>query len=156
MFTVNDHGVGSLAVASMAAPAGGGPLLATLRSLNSSERGFMFGHQHTNLQGQNWSPFNNPKPVTYSDANETVGFPALSAYNLELLTKGGNDLAPYAAGASSMGAVVALHWEASNPVTGKSDKDTSGNPIVEILPGGSANAVWTGWLDQIANLRRQV
>ena len=125
-----------------------------LRSLNSTDRGFIFGHQHTNLRGQNWSPFQDPKPVTYSDANETVGFPALAAYNLELVTSGGEDLTPFTAGAASLGAVVALHWEASNPVTGKSDKDLSGDPIVEIMPGGSANTVWRGWLDQVANLSR--
>merc|ERR1712125_248268 len=51
-----------------------------------------------------------------------------------------------------MGAIIAFHWEAHNPVTGGDSHDLSGNPIVELLPGGKGNAVWTKWLTQIGNL----
>lgn len=65
----------------------------------------------------------------------------------------------YAIKSFEAGGVITYSWHADNPVTindsdpltSGNDKDTLGYPLKELLPGGSGNAQWTAWLDELAD-----
>jgi hypothetical protein len=127
----------------------GKQLLRFLRTTSSSSK-FIFGHHFTNYQGQNWR--NTMGTQNTSDVLQSVGqFPGMFELNFKFVAETHEDFLPYVQQAKSVGAIMQIHWESSNPVTGGNVKDVGGNPCKEILPGGSANAKWTGWLETFAN-----
>jgi len=49
-------------------------------------------------------------------------------------------------------AINTVHWEMSNPVTGGDAHDLTGNPVVNILPGGAFHRAFCQSLDKLADL----
>ena len=50
--------------------------------------------------------------------------------------------------------MVGWHWGAENPVNG--GYNASGDPVVELMPGGTGNANWTRWLDTFATFVKSI
>lgn len=115
----------------------------------SSSNSFIFAHHNSNFEGQTWS---DPKcEQGRSDVIDSVGqFPGMVEYNFAKAAERNIDYMPHVLHAHSKGALVQFHWAASNPITRGGSHDLTGNPAVEILPGGKANLVWKQWLDTFA------
>ena len=124
-------------------------LLSTLRTIGSSDA-LIFGHHNTNFFGQDWTtavgdclPGGVGPTCNRSDVQLAVGQqPGMVGYNLAWVTKGGGkvqELTILASAAVKEGMILQLYWEANNPSTGGSAHDLSGNPVVELMPGGRAN-----------------
>ena len=109
-------------------------LLDGLRRLGESSK-FLFGHQNTG-----WSNQNAQSRVVDSDVTRATrgDFPGMVGFNLAQMRN--RNLRNAIEAAKQRGAVLTFSWEAPNPVTGGSAHDKDGQPVREILPGGSANA----------------
>lgn len=108
-------------------------LLEGLRRVGASET-FLFGHQNTG-----WSNQNAQSRLLESDVSRATNgdFPAVVGFNLAQIRN--RNLRTAVEQALRRGSVLTFSWEAPNPVTGGSSRDVSGNPMRELLPGGSAN-----------------
>ncbi|KAL3915371.1 MAG: hypothetical protein SGPRY_007245 [Prymnesium sp.] len=126
------------------ASAAASTLLEGLRRVGASET-FLFGHQNTG-----WSNQNAQSRLLESDVSRATNgdFPAVVGFNLAQIRN--RNLRAAVEQALRRGSVLTFSWEAPNPVTGGSSRDVSGNPMRELLPGGSANEKWNEWLDEIA------
>lgn len=126
-----------------------------LLSRVSASDAFIFGHHNTDIEGQTWQDFSETVAVR-SDVLDTTGgqFPGMTGFNLDwVATQRKLSLQSWRDHVRPLlnqGIILNLFWESSNPVTGGNARDLSGSPITEILPGGSANSVWRGWMDRIA------
>jgi mannan endo-1,4-beta-mannosidase len=126
-------------------------LLDRLRTIARSDA-FIFGHHNTNSQGQSWS--DSTGRLRRSDVATATGvFPGMWGYNLASVATGKTNYSGLvtAMRAQAKGAVLHMFWEAGNPATGGSANDLTGSPITAILPGGSANARWVQWMDNVAD-----
>eukprot|EP01084_Bolivina_argentea_P149413 261005_1 len=130
-------------------------LYKNLYDLTHSSTQFIFGHHHDNFEGQNFR--DKTGLLNESDVQtDTKYFPGFIEYNLNSFLTNGVNFTNHILNAISKGLMIGWHWEATNPVTGGSDKDTSGNPIVELMPNHSANKNWTHMLDIFANFVKTI
>jgi len=111
-----------------------------------------FGHHFTDFEGRGWT---DPDATqNRSDVQAATGsFPAMYGYDF---VRGFSAFNAHAKKAYARGGILTVSWHADNPVTGGGYGDTSGSPMAEIVPGGLANAVWRGWLDQVAAFAHDV
>ena len=49
------------------------------------------------------------------------------------------------------GGVITLSWHLNNPLTGGTAWDNKPGAVASILPGGAKNALYTIWLDRVAD-----
>lgn len=138
----------------------GAALYALLQRVSASDS-FIFGHHNDDIEGQQFDGhfhFNGPgddAPLLSDVATATHGtFPGMTGFNLDWIAR---EVKLSTAGWShfvkpllAKGVIFSFFWESTNPVTGGTAKDLGGSPITEILPGGSANALWRQWMDRIA------
>ncbi len=111
-----------------------------------SEDFLLFGHQNTNVQGRGW--VDSTGALDTSDVKAGVGsFPAVYGFDFGA---GWDTYRAHVEKTFSRGGVITYSWHAPNPVTGGSFYDTRGNPIREIVPGGSVNDLYRSWLRGIA------
>lgn len=130
----------------------------------SASDAWLFGHHNGNMMGQTWidCASGSTKCTDYggrhSDVKTVSGkYPGVLAFDMAWVTldpNGTNFTIPVKV-ALDAGAVVSLDFHVNNPVTGGNPQSHGGNPIVEILPGGSANGVWKTWLGHVADLVHQ-
>ena len=108
-------------------------LLDGLRRVGESDH-FLFGHQNTG-----WSNQNAQSRVVESDVTRAThgDYPALVGFNLAQMRN--RNLRNAIDAAKQRGAVLTFSWETPNPVTGGNAHDTEGQPVRELLPGGTAN-----------------
>jgi mannan endo-1,4-beta-mannosidase len=136
--------------------------LSTSRTNVWRDKRILFGHQNTSFEGLGFiDPYGTSNQ---SDVENAVGaFPAVYGFDFNRRAFGTFvGVAPYAVyqqhldRAYSRNGIVTFSWHAKNPVTSGNVFDTSGNPVVSILNGGSARSVYLGWLDDIATFVKQV
>ena len=128
-------------------------LLETLRAASASDA-FLFGHHNTNYEGQNFRDPTGAGMRSDVAAGTNGSFPAMYGYNLDWVARATTNANVTAlamnARRAAKGGVLHMFWQAANPVTNGSAQDLDGSPITQILPGGSANAVWITWMDRVA------
>lgn len=129
-------------------------LYKTLYLLSYSTTTFVFGHEEDNYSGQHWTDSSGKR--FKSDIYDATGsYPLLVGFNFQDIIDNIDDhKVDYQAHIKSvkeMGGFVQIMWDAYNPVDIGGTHDCTGNPITALLPGGSANAQWTSWLDTIAD-----
>lgn len=124
-------------------------LYESLHQMSESD-GFLFGHQNDAAKGQNFRDSSAMHKL--SDINIATGHTKWSAvYGFNMWQAlNGTDLTHFVLSAFKKGAAIEFEWEAENPLTGGSANDCTGNPMKEMMPGGSANSNWTAILDQIS------
>jgi len=129
----------------------------------------LFGHQHATDEGETLT---NEPPRTASEQSEVfnaVGdYPAIfgwdtgSIYGREKPGVEGEveqsieNLSESMIKAHELGGIVTLSMHPDNFVTGGPYDDTTGDVVENILPGGSKNAEFNEWLDDIATLAHKV
>src|SRR5664279_650999 len=119
-------------------------------------KNILFGHQDDPCYGVGWK-YENGR----SDIREVTGqYPAVFGFDLgrtELGQAYNLDSVPfektreYIREAYERGAVITLSWHLNNPLTGGTAWDNKPGAVASILPGGSKNVLYTGWLDHVAN-----
>jgi mannan endo-1,4-beta-mannosidase len=120
---------------------------------DSMGQGIMFGHHDTTrygFAGGSWS--DSLGDQNRSDVKTATGyFPAVYGYDFIDIPGSLGEMAAHVKKAYGRGGVITISWHAKNPITGGGYSDSTGYPIKEIVPGGSANATYKSWLDQIAD-----
>ena len=126
-------------------------LLSALHDVRDQKK-FLFGHQEDNVHGQHWQDRTGDH-YWYSDVyNSTGSYPGLFGYSLQANGKDDWDYSePIKFAYDNQGAVIEILWAAWNPVTLGDENNLTMNACREVVPGGSANEVWTGWLDSMAS-----
>jgi hypothetical protein len=126
-------------------------LLATLHSVSLSDA-FIFGHHNTNFEGQHWVDRNGALGRSDVALATNGSLAGMYGFNLDWVAQDTTNVTALVTKMheAAPNAVLHMFWQATNPVTGKSANDLNGNPIAQLMPGGSANAVWLQWLDKIA------
>lgn len=119
------------------------------------QRGVMFGHQDDMAYGVGWK-YEHDR----SDVKEACGYwPAVYGWDLGRLETGSpvnldsvpfDSLRSYIRRVYERGGVNSISWHGSNPVSGGSAWDTT-LAVTAILPGGSSHALYTAWLDKLAD-----
>lgn len=119
------------------------------------QRGIMFGHQDDLAYGIGWK-YEHDR----SDVREAGGdWPAVYGWDLGHLELGRpvnldsvpfDSLRSYIRAVHERGGVNSISWHGNNPVTGGSSWDTS-LAVTAILPGGGSHALYTAWLDRLAD-----
>lgn len=115
----------------------------------------MFGHQDDLAYGVGWK-----YEPGRSDVKEVTGnYPAVYGWelgHLEIDSPVNLDSVPfdkmktYIKEAYQRGGIITISWHLNNPLTGKSAWDPSNGTVESILPGGTKNELYKGWLDKIA------
>lgn len=118
--------------------------------------GIMIGHQDDPVYGSSWK-----WDEGRSDVRDVCGdYPAVMGFDLgkiEYQADKNLDGVPFSRMRKEIiaqynrGGIIALSWHPDNPVTGKDTWDASGNAVKEILPEGSLNSKFEGWLQHVAN-----
>lgn len=137
-------------------------------SENSGES-ILFGHQHATDEGVSLT---NEWPRTGSTQSEVLNatgdYPAIFGWDTGSIdgneTPGqGEDVEQNIQNtlismkkAHDLGAVLTLSTHPRNFVTGGMFRDTEGNVVKEILPGGSKHADFNQWLDQLADFAHRL
>lgn len=125
-------------------------LYRALYNLSYSSSSIIFGHHETNVNGQNF--YDTTGTRNESDVLTGVGqYPGFYEYNLDKLISKNMNFTNHIISAVRRGGMVGFHWEATNPSTNGTDKDKTGNPVQNLMPGMPANGVWTSFLDKIAS-----
>jgi len=116
----------------------------------------LFGHQDDLAYGVNW--INEPGR---SDVLETAGsYPAVYGWELGDLELGNEEnldgvnfdnMKQWIRDGYNRGGVITIGWHMNNPATGGNAKDTEGNAVSAILPGGENHETLKEWLDTFAN-----
>lgn len=110
----------------------------------------LFGHQMTSYSGQYF--LDKFADGNHSDVQNATGeFPVVYGFDFTKVVKGYGDIAKHVEKAYARGGVISFMWNTPNPVNGGDNYNKSGNPVKELLPGGSANKVWTAYLDTLAD-----
>jgi hypothetical protein len=115
----------------------------------------LLGHQDDPCYGVGWKYVNGR-----SDVRDLTGqYPAVYGFDLgriELNQPYNLDSVPFnktrlfIRAAYERGAVITLSWHLNNPLTGGNAWDNKPGAVASILPGGEKNAVYTIWLDRVA------
>lgn len=120
-----------------------------LQQVASSDN-ILFGHMLDTVTGQyftDWTGEQNKSDVL----NSTGMYPAVYGFDFAYVIDNEYDFSKHMAKARARGGVVTFDWAADNPINGGDSYNKTGNPVQELMPGGSANEVWVGWLDKIAD-----
>lgn len=125
------------------------------RMARLQKMGVMIGHQDDPVYGRTWKWERNR-----SDVKDLTGdYPAVMGFDLgwiELDSAVELDHVPFervreeAVRQHQRGGIVTFSWHPTNPVTGGSAWDPSGEVIGKILPGGSHHAKFHSWLVKVA------
>lgn len=117
--------------------------------------GVMIGQQDATVYGTTWK-----WEEGRCDVMELTGdYPALVGFDLgklELDSEVNLDGVPFERmqreilAHHARGGMVTLSWHPWNPATGENAWDPSGDAVRKVLPGGSLNAKFNGWLDKVA------
>lgn len=119
-------------------------------------KNILFGHQDDPCYGVGWKYVEGK-----SDVRDVTGqYPAIFGFDLgriELSLPFNLDSVPfektrqYIQEAYERGAVITLSWHLNNPLTGGTAWDNKPGAVASILPGGPKNALYTIWLDRVAD-----
>jgi hypothetical protein len=119
-------------------------------------KNILFGHQDDPCYGVGWKYADGR-----SDIRDLTGeYPALYGFDLGRIELGwayNLDSVPfektrlYIREAYDRGGVITLSWHLNNPLTGATAWDNKPGTVASILPGGEKNALYTIWLDRVAN-----
>lgn len=121
--------------------------------------GIIFGAQTATSMGKGWtSDQSNP---LQSDVQKSTGdFPGLFGFDFTKwnfnIDKGWRTDTEQVKEIYRRGGIITFSWHTPNLVTGESCKDTTGNPLSEILPGGSKNRLFNSMLDSIADFAHAI
>jgi mannan endo-1,4-beta-mannosidase len=125
------------------------------------KKGIMIGHQDDPVYGRNWK-----WDRGRSDVKEVCGdYPAIMGFELggiELGETANIDNVPFdrmreeILAQHERGGVTTISWHPFNPVTEKNAWDPSGNPVKEILPGGSQHQKFNKWLKIVADFLNSI
>jgi hypothetical protein len=115
----------------------------------------LFGHQDDPCYGVGWKYI-----PGRSDVRDVTGeYPAVYGFDLGRIELGWThnlDSVPFEKTKSFIrdaydrGGVITLSWHLNNPLTGGTAWDNKPGAVASILPGGSKNALYTSWLDRVA------
>jgi hypothetical protein len=115
----------------------------------------LFGHQDDPAYGVGWK-----YQEGRSDIRDLTGeYPAVYGFDLGRIELGQDhnlDGVPfektrqYIREAYDRGGIITLSWHLNNPLTGGTAWDNKPGAVASILPGGEKNALYTGWLDRVA------
>jgi arylsulfatase A-like enzyme/beta-mannanase len=120
-------------------------LFANLKEIG--KKGMIFGQHLACHEAQNWKD-NDISTDLRSDCFTSTGdHPGVFGFDF---ARGIDKFKNYCVEIYKRGGVITYSWHATNPVTGGSYNDTSGNPVDSILMGGEARQVWLNQLDEIA------
>ncbi len=136
------------------------PLIQRLHKLQ--RRGVMFGHQDDTFYGLGWK-----WQQHRSDVLETCGdYPAVLGFELGGLEQEHNrnlDSVPFDMMRREMlahldrGGIVTVSWHPRNPLTGGNAWDvTSTQAVTSILSGGANHAMFTQWMNRVAEFLKSV
>lgn len=116
----------------------------------------LFGHQDTTAYGVGWR-----SEPGRSDVLETVeSYPAVYGWDVGSIELGGeanidgvrfDDMRRWIIEAYQRGGVNTISWHMTNPVTLENFYDTSGRPVLQMLPGLSQHDRYVEWLDIFAD-----
>lgn len=116
----------------------------------------LFGHQDDPCYGVGWKYI-----PGRSDIRDLTGeYPAVYGFDLGRIELGwafNLDSVPFEKTKSFIkdayerGGVITLSWHLNNPLTGGTAWDNKPGAVASVLPGGSKNALYTGWLDRVAD-----
>jgi hypothetical protein len=119
-------------------------------------KNILFGHQDDPCYGMDWKFI-----PGRSDIRDLTGqYPAIYGFDLGRIELGlayNLDSVPFALTrrfireAYERGGVITLSWHLNNPLTGGTAWDNKPGAVASILPGGSKNALYTVWLDRVAD-----
>jgi hypothetical protein len=119
-------------------------------------KNILFGHQDDPCYGVGWQYI-----PGRSDIRDITGqYPAVFGFDLGRIELGWThnlDSVPFEKTrqfireAYERGAVITLSWHLNNPLTGATAWDNKPGAVASILPGGSKNALYTIWLDRVAD-----
>ena len=130
-------------------------LLVSLQEMPS--KGIMFGHHDSPLYGIGWEG-----DEDRSDVKSVIGdYPAVISFDIGHIELGADKSLDGIAFDKirkeiikqyNRGGMNTISWHLDNPKTGDNSWDISDTTVVaSILPGGENNAMFMGWLDQVAN-----
>jgi len=115
-----------------------------------------FGHQDDPCYGVGWK-----YEPGRSDIRDVTGeYPAIYGFDLGRIELGwafNLDSVPFdkthrfIREAYERGGIITLSWHLNNPLTGGSAWDNKPGAVASILPGGEKNALYTIWLDRVAD-----
>ena len=118
-------------------------------------KNILFGHQDDPCYGVGWKYIHGR-----SDIRDITGeYPAVYGFDLGRIELGlayNLDSVPFEKTrqfireAYERGAVITLSWHLNNPLTGGNAWDNKPGAVASILPGGAKNALYTIWLDRVA------
>ncbi|HEY4935776.1 MAG TPA: glycosyl hydrolase [Puia sp.] len=119
-------------------------------------KNILLGHQDDPCYGVGWKYI-----AGRSDIRDVTGqYPALYGFDLGRIELGlayNLDSVPFEKTrlfireAYERGGVITLSWHLNNPLTGKTAWDNKPGAVASILPGGEKNALYTIWLDRVAD-----
>jgi Glycosyl hydrolase family 26 len=119
-------------------------------------KNILLGHQDDPCYGVGWKYINGR-----SDIRDITGqYPALYGFDLGRIELGlayNLDSVPFEKTRSFIreayerSGVVTLSWHLNNPLTGKTAWDNKPGAVASVLPGGEKNAMYTMWLDRVAD-----
>lgn len=119
-------------------------------------KNILFGHQDDPCYGVGWKYIDGR-----SDIRDVTGeFPAVYGFDLgrtELGLAYNLDSVPFEKTrifireAYERGGVITLSWHLNNPLTGGTAWDNKPGAVASILPGREKNALYTLWLDRVAD-----
>jgi len=115
----------------------------------------LFGHQDDPCYGVGWKYI-----PGRSDIRDVTGeYPAIYGFDLGRIELGRThnlDSVPFEKTKSFIrdayerGGVITLSWHLNNPLTGGTAWDNKPGAVAAVLPGGTKNALYTNWLDRVA------
>ena len=123
----------------------------------------LYGHQDDLMYGHAWNAnLDDGKDLSRSDVKDACGhYPAILGLDMGGIELGnprnldGNDFALMRQAAvehHARGGIVTLSWHLRNPLTGGDAWDISSDRVVaSVLPGGEKHALFTEWLDRLAD-----
>ena len=119
-------------------------------------KNILIGHQDDPCYGVGWKYI-----PGRSDIRDITGqYPAVYGFDLGRIELGlayNLDSVPFEKTrifireAYDRGGVITLSWHLNNPLTGKTAWDNKPGAVASILPGGEKNALYTIWLDHVAD-----
>lgn len=123
---------------------------------NTSEFGFLFGHQDDLAYGVNWKYIKGR-----SDVKESAGdYPAIYGWDVAGLDKGldknidgvpFDKMKAYIIETSNRGGITTISWHLDNPLTYKNAWDTTPNTLKSILKGGNKHNEYKNSLDKLVS-----